>query len=244
MHVDRRSFVKGIAAGGALLVFGAPRPAFAAPPAGVPAGCTLLLGHPGVEAAFARGVRAVLARAGCRELGSADGIGGPIASYDALRGRLERAHGTRWIAVLDDGGAALFQELVRSAGARLLARGSHACSPDGAVPLRHVWVAASRAWSAGPTLASALGATGVGFSVAESFFGEAAAPAAVAPGAGDERAERSGDWIECVGRAVALAALGRTAEAGPPVERSFVHPARAGERTPPTERFASFVVDL
>src|SRR5690606_21896647 len=175
MEVDRRSFVKGIAAGGALLAFGAPRLArAAAPAAAAPAGCTLFLGHPGVEAAFARGAGAVLARGGCRELGGAAGIGGPIADYGAIRGRIARARGTRWIAALDDGGAALFQELIRSEGGRLLARGSHACSPDGAVPLRHVWIAASPAWSAGPPLAAALAATGAAFSVAESFLDEAA----------------------------------------------------------------------
>src|SRR5690606_12693177 len=190
---------------------------------------------------------AVLARGGCRELGGAAGIGGPIADYGAIRERIARARGTRWIAALDDGGAALFQELIRSEGGRLLARGSHACSPDGAVPLRHVWIAASPAWSAGPPLAAALAATGAAFSVAESFLDEAAPPAgpqAPPPAASEALATGSRDWIECVGRAVARAALGLAAEAGPAVSRTFSHGERTGEPPLPIARFASFIVDL
>src|SRR5690606_29693853 len=102
-----------------------------------------------------------------------------IAAHDVLRTRMERARGTRWIALVDDGGAALFQELVRAASGRLLARGSHACAPYASVPLRHLWVAASPAWSARSLLASSLMGTGASFSITESFL--AGTPSAPAP---------------------------------------------------------------
>ena len=39
---------------------------------------------------------------------------------------MKLSRGTRWIAVLDDAGAAVFQEMIRASAGRLLARGSHA----------------------------------------------------------------------------------------------------------------------
>ena len=245
MDLDRRSFVMGMATGGALLAFGGLRPAaLANPTGGVPGGCRLLLGHPEAAPAFARGARAVLARAGCRELGIVDAPGGPIAAHDALRAQLARAQGTRWIALVDDGGAALFQELVRAASGRLLARGNHACAADGAVPLRHVWVAASPTWSARALLASSLTGTGASFSVAEDVLGAAPSPP-VPPAAGvDTFVRRSPDWIECVGQAVAAAALGLGAAAASAVEPRFVHRAAREQGTLPTRRLATFVADL
>jgi hypothetical protein len=244
MEVDRRSFVMGMAAGGALLAFGAPRAALAKAGGGAPGGCTLFLGHSDAAPAFARGVRSVLARAGCPEPGIVDAPGGPIAAHDVLRAHAERARGTRWIALVDDGGAALFQELIRAASGRLLARGSHACSQDASVPLRHLWVAASPTWSARALLASSLIRTRSSFAITEQILGGAESTPPPAAGRRDTRLPGSADWVECVGQAVAAAALGLGAAAAPAGDHRFVHRAARDEAPLPTWRLATFVADL
>src|SRR5690606_7507511 len=119
------------------------------------------------------------------------------------RAHAERARGTRWIALVDDGGAALFQELIRAASGRLLARGSHACSQDASVPLRHLWVAASPTWSARALLASSLIRTRSSFAITEQILGGAESTPPPAAGRRDTRLPGSADWVECVGQAVA-----------------------------------------
>jgi hypothetical protein len=237
VDVDRRSVVKGMAAGGALLWFGAPGWSLAGGSGGGPERFALLLAHGDADAAFAGGARTVLTRAGCRELEVVEAKGGPLADPGALAARMERSRGTRWIAVLDDAGAAIFQELVRGAGGRLLARGHHAASPHDAVPLRHLLVAASPAWSARALLASRLAGTGPRVAITETFLSETGPAPSFRR---DDDPDAAGGWVACVGQAVAASALGlraRPRAGGDPVSRG----GRAA--VPAAQRFASFVVD-
>jgi len=240
MDVDRRTVVKGMAAGGALLAFGVPRWALAE--AGGPAppqGCTLLLGGSESDAAFACGARAVLVRAGCPERALAASAGGPLAAPGALRAQLVLARGTRWIAVLDDAGAAIFQELVRGVEGRLLSRGHHAIAPGDTSEQRHAWVGASPKWAAAALLADCLAADAANVTIDESFL----AHAAMAPRTTrDGLLTHSPDAAECVGQAVAACALGLGAGRRPP--GGSAPPRFAGAPAPPMRRFVSFVVDL
>lgn len=247
MDVDRRNLMKGMVAGGALLAFGAPRWGLADSPGCGPGRCALLLGHADVDDAFETGARAACARAGYEGLEVVKRKGGLLSDPGQMVELLERSRGTRWIAVLDDASAAVFQELVRSAASGLLSRGSHACSEDGSVPLRHVWMVASPVWSAGALLAASLIEGGTSFSITETFLHEPSAPRAAeipipAPFGGRDEVGR--DWVESVGRAVAASALGLGAGRASPADRAFVHRTSHRERRLATQRFASFVVDL
>ncbi|MEO7560916.1 MAG: hypothetical protein ABIT23_11730 [Nitrosospira sp.] len=105
--------------------------------------------------------------------------GGLLNDYEKVAGLLEKFRDTRWIAVMDDGSAAIFMELARNAGARLILLGSHASFGDDAsmrhispgIPeLRHVWAAASPMHSAGGILASRLIENQGSFSIVENFL--------------------------------------------------------------------------
>lgn len=236
MDVDRRSVVKGMAASGALLWFGAPSWARAAEPPHGRFALLLAHGDADAEAAFARGARTVLARAGCRELEIVDAKGGPLADPRALAACMERSRGTRWIAVLDDAGAAVFQELMRAAGGRLLSRGNHAASPHDPVPLRHLWVSASPAWTARALLESRLVGTRARFAIEESVLDATPRAPSVRR---DDVADEPDGWFACVGQAVAASALElrpvrRTPSDSRAVERGLARQAR----------LATFVIDL
>jgi hypothetical protein len=192
MDVNRRNLMKGVLTGGTLLALGIPPGAFANAALGRAERIGLLLGNTRVDAAFAAGFRTA-AQYAARDSGTAmagpeGGHGSPqviklkgglLNDYEMVAGLLEKSRGTRWIAVMDDGSAAVFTELVRNAGGRLLLLGSHVSSghhasrqgifPD--IPrLRHVWAAASPAHSAGGILASQLVANQSNFSITENFF--------------------------------------------------------------------------
>ena len=85
---------------------------------------------------------------------------------------LKQSRGMRWIAVMDDASGAVFQELARSAGGRLISQGNHAYTEDVFPPLRNVWLAASPDQSAGGILASSLIERDGDFSIVESFLRE------------------------------------------------------------------------
>jgi hypothetical protein len=239
MGVDRRTLVKGLVAGGALLAWGPARFASAEAPAREPR-FTLLLGHPDADAAFERGARSVAERARCGAFEIVRSEAAPMRALRALTDRMARARGTRWIAVLDDGSAAIFQEQVRSMDGRLLARGSHACGQNGHAGLRHEWLAASPVWAAGALLASRSSEQGSSFEIRESFL--SADPRASRRPEADNLPTKSEDWIECVGQAVAASAFGLGA--GPELGRAHLRVARARERSLPPRRFATFVVEL
>ena len=191
MDVNRRNLMKGALTGGTLLALGIPAGAFAIPPRRAER-FGLLLGNTPVDAAFAAGFRSAAQYSakggGVMAAGAGEGNGSPqvvklkgglLGDYEIAARLLEKSRGTRWVAVMDDGSAAVFTELVRNAGARLLLLGSHVFSgydpsmqgifPD--IPgLRHVWAAASPAHSAGAILASQLIGNQGSFSITENFF--------------------------------------------------------------------------
>lgn len=240
MEVDRRTLVKGMAAGGALLALGSPPFATADSGRLREGRCALLLGLPDVDAAFERGARSVVARVGCDAFEIVRSASAPMLDPGSLIAWMERSRGTRWIAILDDASAAIFQELVRMLDARLLARGSHACSRNGPTVLRNEWLAATPAWSAGALLASRLIEQGSSFSIQESFV--STSPPASPALEDDDRSGRSDDWVECVGQAVAASAFGFGAGREIGADRAFV--LRARERRLSPQRFATFIVDL
>lgn len=206
MDHDRRNLMKGVLTGGTLLALGLPGIAQAAFTGPIRAGrrrdCILLLGHTWADAAFAQGAAAAHAAYAGYTGGVAPASFGPAAQthgkrgiaglrtvaldeglllqMDKVAGLLARSRGTRWVALMDDASAAIFTEMVRNAGARLLLRGTHAASGDdsavtaGGMPaLRHVLVAASPRLSAGDMLASELVRHHRSFSITENFLGKA-----------------------------------------------------------------------
>jgi hypothetical protein len=174
MDIDRRSLMKGLLAGGALLALGTPSWTFADQPIRKPKRCLLFLGDSAVDDALANGVSAACVEIGYDGLETAQVNGGLLSDPDKLVSLFERTKGARWIAVMDDASAAVFQELARTAGGRLLSVGSHVSGSDGC-PSRHAWLAASSAQGAGGFLAAQLGGAREGFSITESFLSEAPA---------------------------------------------------------------------
>ncbi|MGH8762894.1 MAG: hypothetical protein ACREUR_06630 [Nitrosospira sp.] len=192
MDVNRRNLMKGVLTGGTLLALGIPgisSGAFAGTPARTAGRFGLLLGNTRVDAEFAAGVRTAYTTWAGVEASAGGGWGaqqviklkgGLLNDYEKAAELLEQSRDTRWIAVMDDGSAAVFTELARNAGARLILRGVHASSGNnasqrglsrGRIPeLRHVWAAASPAHSAGGILASQLVANQDSFSIVENFF--------------------------------------------------------------------------
>ena len=244
MDVDRRSLMKGIFAGGAVLAFGATGWARVESSSRAGRRCALLLGgsNSELDAAFERGARVVTDRNGVGPLEIVKLESGLLAETNALIERIERCRGARWIAVLDDGSAAVFQELVRIADVRLLSRGSHASSEDGSTRFRHAWMTASPMWSAGALLASRLADTGSSYSITESFLDDTQV---VRPQLEcDDFLARSDDWAECVGQAVTASAFGFGAGRDLPADRAVVHATSYGKRRPAVRSFTSFVVDL
>jgi hypothetical protein len=177
MDVNRRNLMKGVLTGGTLLALGIPPGVFAGTPAGRAGRFGLLLGNSRADAAFAAGAHAAYAGA----VGGFDGApevvkleGGLLNDYEKVAELLDKSYDTRWLVVMDDGSAAVFTELARNAGARLILLGSHASSGDasrhGIPGLRHVWAAASPEHSTGSILASLLIANQGSFSIVENFF--------------------------------------------------------------------------
>ena len=170
MEIDRRSLVKGLLAGGALLALGTPSWTFADQPVRKAKRCLLFLGDSGIDQAFEKGVREACAEVGYDGLEMLKVNGGLLSNPDRMVELLEQSGGARWIAVMDDASAAVFQELARTSGGRLLSVGSHASMNDHACSLRHTWLVASPAQGVGGLLAAQTTRSGVGFSITESFI--------------------------------------------------------------------------
>lgn len=173
MEIDRRSLMKGLLASGALLALGPTSWTFADQPTKSPKRCLLFLGDSAVDNAFAEGVRAA-----CRDMGVDEPLtvrvtGGVLSHPDQLVEWLERAGGARWIAAMDDASAAVFQELARTAGGRLLSAGCHASVHDDACPFRHAWLSASAAQGVSGLLATQLVGAHASFTITESFLSSA-----------------------------------------------------------------------
>jgi hypothetical protein len=181
--------MKGMLTGGTLLALGLPPGALASAPAGKVKRCGLLLENLDIHAEFAAGARAAYTE----HLSAQKSEGfdsdllmikmskGLLSDYEVAAELLEKSHDIRWVAVLDDGSAAVFTELMRAANARLALLGSHASSgssarldiANDAPELRHVWTAASTALSAGSILASQLVTSRRSFSIKENFLSTA-----------------------------------------------------------------------
>ena len=172
MEIDRRSLMKGMLAGGALLAFGSPAWAMAEQPARRPKQCVLLLGGTSADERFADGARA--ACAGLTDEGpqTVQLKGGLLGGTDRIAALLKESRGTRWIAIMDDASAVIFLELARPAGVRLLSMGTHACSTERSCPLRHTWATTSPAHGVGGLLASQLVRGQDNFSITERFLQE------------------------------------------------------------------------
>lgn len=292
MKVDRRSLMKGLLAGGALLAMGTSPWSFAASPARRPSRCLLLLGGTGADEAFARGADAARAALTDDALRVVKLKGGLLAGMDRMVSLLDQSRGVRMITVMDDADATVFLELARTAGVRLLSMGTHVCSAGSACPLRHAWATSSPAHGMGGILASQLAAGQHGFSVREDFLHPPRETRSLsgwsAPGfssylstdsesvhlhsaglslpegcrvAGLTAIEgwepipqhackretvrrQSGDWVQSVGYAVTVSALGIDSVQESCASRAFVHHSPTSERTQPAERFVSFVMDI
>lgn len=201
MDVYRRNLMKGALAGSTLLTLGIPPIATAAASAGKPGRLRLLLGSGAADAEFAAGARTAFAanarrtatvhdpathdaripgdarsaHSGLEVIKLQDGL---LNEYEKVARLLETFRDTRWIAMMDDGSAAVFTELVRNAGGSLVSLGSHASSGEalvrgsaaGVPGLRHVWAAASPSHAAGGILAARLAESHPSFSIVENFF--------------------------------------------------------------------------
>lgn len=196
MDVYRRNLMKGALMGSTLLTLGIPPITAAAASAGKPGRLRLLLGSGAADAEFAAGARTAFAanarrastgqdattagdartaQGGLEVIKLKDGL---LNEYEEVAHLLATFRDTRWIAVMDDGSAAVFTELVRNAGGSLLSLGSHASSGETGVrgmgvrvpALRHVWAAASPSHAAGSILAARLIESERSFSIVESFF--------------------------------------------------------------------------
>lgn len=175
MEIDRRSLMKGMLAGGALLALGTPSWTFASWPARKPKHYVLLLGGTSVDEVFEKGVRAACDGMSNNDLQSVKLKGGLLAHMEGLSKLLEQSRGARWIAVMDDASAMIFLELVRTANVRLLSMGTHVCSSDSSCPLRHAWATTSADHCAGGLLASQFVRRRGSFSITESFLEESLA---------------------------------------------------------------------
>ena len=172
MEVDRRSLMKGMLAGGALLALGTPPWAFGESFPRRPSQCLLLLGGSGADDWFRSGAGAAATGMTYEDLQTVKLKGGLLTDTDRVVTLLKQSRGARLIAVMDDAGAVIFLELARTAGVRLLSMGTHACSTDAASPLRHAWGSTSPVHSAGGLLASQLLQRQGSFSITESFIEE------------------------------------------------------------------------
>jgi hypothetical protein len=170
MEVDRRSLMKGMLAGGALLALGTPPWALAGTPARRPGQCLLLLGSAGADDLFASGAGAAATGMTYQGLQTVKLNGGLLTDTGRVLLLLKQSRRARLIAVMDDAGAVIFLELARTAGVRLLSMGTHACSTDAASPLRHDWASTSPAHRAGGLLASHLLQRQGSFSITESVL--------------------------------------------------------------------------
>lgn len=172
MEIDRRSLMKGMLAGGALLALGAPPWTFADHFYRRPKQCVLLLGGTSADDLFKRGARAACAGMTYEDLRPVRLKDSLLTGSDTIIDLLNQTRGARWIAVMDDASAVIFLELVRPAGVRMLSMGMHACSTDGPWPIRHNLTSTSSDHSAGGLLASHVIQQSEGVFITENFLRE------------------------------------------------------------------------
>ncbi len=174
MKMHRRTLLKGMMAGSAIIAAGLPKLSLARAEAPGPREVVLLAcGH--VAPSF---LAAAGATAGTRryELGS-----GPLPDLAAIRALLASCPNARLAGLMEDGAYVLFSELARDAGARLLLEGRHSIAVDGRAS-RHIIDSAAGFHGAAESLAAALAAANAAFAIVETPIGS------------HGRALRGGDW--------------------------------------------------
>ena len=138
MDIDRRSLMKGMLAGGALVALGTPPWAFADSPVRRPKRCLLLLGGTSTDELFENGAQAASAGMTCKDMRIVKLKGGLLAGTDRIVQLLEESRKARWIAIMDDAGAVIFLELARTAGS--------SCSPWACMLVRPVPLISDMTW--------------------------------------------------------------------------------------------------
>lgn len=181
MDETRRNLIKGMFTSGTLLALGIPSIASAAainpPYMGKIRHCQLLLleNNTPINEAFISGANTAWGTYTNSQQGRLpivqlrnELLTNPYKVAELLR----QSHPVRWIAMMDNASAAIFNELIRNIEGHLLSLGSHTFSSDDPpLPLRHVWTMTSSLNSAGGLLASALMQNQHNFSIVEHFLG-------------------------------------------------------------------------
>ena len=213
MDETRRNLMKGMLTWGTLLALGIPSITQAVSInqslSDKTQNCRLLLGNTQIGEMFSRGAYAACAtytnyrQAILPTVKLEDGL---LLNPLRVAELLHQSRNTRWITVMDDSSAAIFNELVRELDGHLLSLGSHtsASSNDASFSLRHVWTNASPAFSAGGLLASGLMQSQQNFSIVENFLEESVGDGAMTgssiPGFASYRsAENQATHLHCAG---------------------------------------------
>ncbi|MBE7526274.1 MAG: hypothetical protein HS120_00995 [Burkholderiales bacterium] len=183
MDETRRDFIKGMLASGTFLALGIPGFTQASSSVGSLSDdtrkCRLLLGDTPAAGSFVKGAQSAYFSCGGSHHGALPVFqleSGRSTGFLHLTDLLMQSRNSRWLAVMDHADAAIFTESLRNSAAHLLASGSHifAAGDHAALPLRHVWTAASPAYSAGGLLASMLAREQYNFSIVERFLTQTA----------------------------------------------------------------------
>lgn len=167
MNADRRTLIKGMVVGGALLRLGVPEWAMAASPPNGRRPVSLLLGGTEVDAAFASGMHEAAHAHRAADVAAQRVRGDDIGLASRF---LAEWNGMRLVGVMPDGAYAVFHELARAATVQLLVLGRHACSGDPGSPSRHALLSASATTGIGPALALCLSRAGRPFQVRETML--------------------------------------------------------------------------
>ncbi len=153
MNVDRRTVVKGIVAGGAILATGGPRwlprqtdaAVVVKPP-------VLVLGGSACDAPFAAAAQDAAKIVGADTIPT---VTVATADLEAVAMLFRTRPATRFIGIMDDAAYAIFHESVRAAGGRLLCLNRHG-PRRGAFRSRHAVLSTPAVSAIGATLASYL----------------------------------------------------------------------------------------
>jgi hypothetical protein len=167
MEINRRSLLKGLLVGGAFLALGEV-PWTMAQSAAKPRGPVfLVLGGTQRDAAFAAGAQTATRMAGKRAVPVyriADRFG---PDPDLMSNLFYPRRPARMIGIMDDGMYAVIHELARTADARLVCLGRHACGGNAAFTHRHAMLSASPRQSVGAAVVSQLTLIDQNFLVSE-----------------------------------------------------------------------------
>ena len=174
MKLHRRTLLKGMMAGSAIIAAGLPKISFAKSPAPEPRE-VVLLACGGIDPAFLGGA-AEAAASRLHDLGA-----GMLPDLGATRALFASCRGARLVGLMEDAAYVLFSELARDASVRLVFEGQHSISAGGGES-RHVFNSAAGFHGSAESLAAALTAADAAFAIAETPVG------------GGGRIVRGGDW--------------------------------------------------